>query len=219
MLTLHDIIRLREMDAVAAVHPLQPGQALVDLKDHRAGGLEDGTPGVVGDAQAAVALVIRQRDGDKCRVAADVPVPVEAGQGAQDHGQELDQATGLQLPLVIPQVPAVIVEGDLLRVALHHLDPGADDQSAADLHVCQPAFPGGQRPVHQLRISAAEAVVYPVTGADRPLRGHLRCHKFAPVKLHIDLVLRFCLCVVRPDRDPPVICYVPYSTQKCGLCK
>ena len=121
MLTLHDIIRLREMDAVAAVHPLQPGQALVDLKDHRAGGLEDGTPGVVGDAQAAVALVIRQRDGDKCRVAADVPVPVEAGQGAQDHGQELDQATGLQLPLVIPQVPAVIVEGDLLRVALHHL--------------------------------------------------------------------------------------------------
>ena len=50
MLPLHHIVRLAQVDPVGAVHPLEPGQLLVDLKNHRAGALKDGAPGVVGDA-------------------------------------------------------------------------------------------------------------------------------------------------------------------------
>ena len=34
---LHDVVGLRQVYPVGAIHPLEPGQMLVDLKDHRAG--------------------------------------------------------------------------------------------------------------------------------------------------------------------------------------
>ena len=167
VLPLHHIVRLAQMDPVGAVHPLEPGQLLVDLKNYGAGALGDGPPGIVRDAQAAVPLSVRPGHRYEGHVAADVPVPVQIGQGTQHGGHEPHQPPALELALIVPDVPAVVCKGLLLRVLLHHLDPGADHQAAPDLHVPYGPFPPGQRPVQQLREAGAEAVVYPVAGLDR----------------------------------------------------
>ena len=190
---LYDIIGLRQMHPVGAVHPLEPGKALIDLKDHRAGVLKNGAPGIVGDAQSAVPLPVRPGDGHKGHIHPDMAA-VQLRQGPEHHGQELHQPPALQLALIVPDVPAVIGEGGLLRVALHHLDPGPDHQSAADLHVLQLLLPGGKGPVHQLREARAKAVVHPVAGADR-LGGRLRGHKSVPVIVHpVLLAFLFQIC-------------------------
>ena len=180
---LHDVVGLRQVYPVGAIHPLEPGQALIDLKDHRAGILKNGAPGIVGDAQAAVPLPVWPGDRHKGHVHPDIAA-VQLRQGPEHHRQEFHQPPALQLAFIVADVPAVIGEGGLLRVALHHLDPGPDHQSAADLHILQLLLPGGKRPVHQLREARAKTVVHPIAGMDR-LGGRLRSHKFASVIVHI----------------------------------
>ena len=148
---------------MGAVHPLKPGQLLVDLKDHGACALKDGPPGVVGDAQSAVPLVVRGRDRHEGHIAADMLVPVQIGQGTEHGGQEFHQPPALEFALIVPDVPAVVREGLLFRVLLYHLDSGADHQTASDLHILYGPFPLGQRPVQQLREPRPEAVVHPVS--------------------------------------------------------
>ena len=182
MYAFHDIGGFRQMDAVGPVHTVQSGQMLIDLKDHRARMLKNRAPGVVGDAQAAVALRIRPGDGNKGHVHPDV-VPVQLRQGTQHHGQKTDQAAALKLALIVADVPAVIGKGGLLGIALHHLDAGTDHQAAADLDIRQLFFSGGKGPVHQLRESCAKAVVDPVAGA-HSLGGHLGSDKFIHIIVH-----------------------------------
>ena len=163
MLALYDIGCLGQMNPVRAVHTLQTGQLFVDLEDHGAGVFKNRAPGVVGDAQTAVALVIGGGHGDKGHIHLDM-MAVQVGQRAQDHGHELHQTAALQLALVVADVPAVVVEAGLLRVALHHFDARTDHKTAADLHIGHLALACGQRLVQQLGIAAAKAVVDPVTG-------------------------------------------------------
>ena len=157
---------------------------LVDLEDHRAGAFENGPPGVVGDAQAAIALPVGPGHGDHRHVAADVPIPIEIGQGAQHHRQKGHQPPLLQLALIVADVPAVIGEALPLRVLLHDLDAGADDQAAPDLHVLHLALPGSQGPVHQLEKARAKAIIHPVAGPHRP-GGLLRRYKFRLFACHV----------------------------------
>ena len=116
VLPLHHIVRLAQVDPVGAVHPLEPGQLLVDFKNHGAGALKDGAPGIVGDTQAAVPLSVRPGHRYEGHVAADVPVPVQIGQGPQHGGHKLYQPPALELALIVPDVPAVICKGLLLQV-------------------------------------------------------------------------------------------------------
>ena len=150
---------------------------LVDLKDHRAGRLKDGAPSIVGDAQAAVALLIRLGYRHKGHIDPDV-VAIKLGQVAQNHGHEGTQSPALELPLVVSNVPAIIVEGLLLRVLLYYLDAGTDHQSTPDLHVGELVSPLRQGPVHQFGESAPKAVVYPVAATHRQTGRLLGRHKF-----------------------------------------
>ena len=180
---LHHKVRLAQVDPVGAVHPLQPGIVLVDLEDHRAGALEDGPPGVVGDTQTAIALPVGPGHRDHRHVTADVPIPIEIGQRPQHRRQKGHQTPLLQFALIVADVPAVIGEALPLRVLLHDLDAGADDQAAPDLHVSHLSLPGGQCPVYQLGKARAKAIVHPVAGLHRP-GGLFRRNKFRLFSCH-----------------------------------
>ena len=165
MRTLNNIIRLRKMYAVRAVHTLQAGVMLVDLKNDRAGALKDGAPGVVGDPKTAVALRVRLGDRNKCHVAADVLIAVEIGQRAQHDRQEFYQPAGLELALIVADVPAVVREALLLRITLDNLDALADNKPATHLHILDLSLARRKRLVQQLGEARAEAIVHPVAGA------------------------------------------------------
>ena len=153
------------MYAVRAVHALQAGVMLIDLKNDRAGALKDGAPRVVRDAESAVALRVRLRNGDEGHIAADVLVAVKAGQRAQHDRQEFHQPARLELALIVADVPAVVGEALLLGVAFDDLDARADHKPAADLDVLDFSLARRERLVQQLREARAEAVVHPVAGA------------------------------------------------------
>lgn len=98
---------------------------LVDLEDHGAGALKDRAPGIVRNAEATVAVLIRLGDWNKRHIAADVLVAVEVRQRAQHDGHEFHKAILLELALIIADVPAVIAETLLLGVCFDDLDaPG-----------------------------------------------------------------------------------------------
>ena len=177
VLPFHDVVGLRQVDPVRAVHPLEGGQMLIDLKNHRAGRLKDGTPGVVGDTQSAIALLIGLGHRHKGHVYPNV-MAVKLGQIAQKHGHKGTQPPALELPLIVTDVPAVVVKGLLLRILLHHFNTRTDHQTAPDLYVGQLVPALRQGPVHQFGESAPKAVVYPVAAAHRQTGRLLGRHKF-----------------------------------------
>ena len=134
---------------------------LVDLKNHRAGRLKNGAPGVVGDTQSAIALFIGLGHRHKGHVYPNM-MAVKLGQIAQKHGHKGTQPPALEFPLIVTDVPAVVVKGLLLRILLHHFNTRTDHQTAPDLYIGQLVPPLRQSPVHQLRETAAKAVVHPV---------------------------------------------------------
>ena len=131
--------------------------------------------GIVGNAQAAVAVLIRPGNGHKRHIAADVAIPIQIGQRTQNGGHELHQAARLELALVITDMPAVIGEALLLGVTLHYLNAGADHQTAANLHILHFSLAGGQSLIQQLREARTEAVIHPIAGLNGA-RGHFRCY-------------------------------------------
>ena len=164
---------------------------LVDLKNDRAGAFKDGAPGVAGDAESAATLRIRLGDRNKCHIAADVLIAVEIGQRAQHDRQEFYQTAGLELALIVADVPAVVREALLLGIALDDLDARADHKSAADLDILDFSLACGERLVQQLRKARAEAVVHPVAGL-YGLRRLLRTHKFCLMIFHNLCLTLFC---------------------------
>ena len=135
MLALDDVVRFGQVHAVGAVHTLELGIVLVDLEDHGAGALKDRAPGIVRNAEAAVAVLIRLGDGNERHVTADVLVAVKIRQRAKHDGHEFHKAVFLELALIVADVPAVIAEALLLGVRLDDLDARADHKAAADLDV------------------------------------------------------------------------------------
>ena len=95
-------------------------------------------------------------------------------------------------------MPAVVGERGLLRVALHHLDPGPDHQAAPDLDILQLLFSRRKRPVHQFGKARAKAVIYPVAGSNRFCRHFgsnkfthiVLYHLFSPSKIYIAIFLK-----------------------------
>ena len=69
-------INVEARSEAGAFYALQTGIALVDLEDHGAGALKNGAPGIVRNAQAAVAVLIRPGNGHKRHIAANVAIPV-----------------------------------------------------------------------------------------------------------------------------------------------
>ncbi|SCH87278.1 Uncharacterised protein [uncultured Clostridium sp.] len=194
---LYDIRGFRQVDTVGAVDPLKLGQTLIDLKDHRTRVFKNRPPGIVGNSQAAVAVPIRFGHRDEGHIDPDI-APVELRQGPEHHRQKLHQPSALQLPLIVPDMPAVVGERGLLRVALHHLDPGPDHQAAPDLDVFQLLFSRRKRPVHQFGKARAKAVIYPVAGSNRFCRHFgsnkfthiVLYHLFSPSKIYIAIFLK-----------------------------
>ena len=190
MLALYDVVRLAEVYAVGAVHAEEGGVVLVDLKDDSPGILKDDAPGEVRDTEAAIAVRVRLGDGDARNVHADVAA-VELGHQAQRDGHEAHESAGLELALIVADVPAIIVEGLLFGIALHDLDARADDEAAADLDVLDLALALSERLIHQLGKARAEAVIHPVAGLDR-LRGDLRRDKSRLICVHGTTFEKFC---------------------------
>ena len=141
---------------------------LVDLEDHGAGGLVNGVPCVVGNAQAAVTGFVRRRNRHKGHIHTDHAAAVQRGQRAQNGGHKADKAAALQLALIVTDMPAVIVESGLLGVTFHNLDARADHQTAADLDIVQLFFSGGKGTVQKIGKACAEAVIHPIAA----LHGH-----------------------------------------------
>ena len=79
MLTLHDIVRLGQLDPVGAVHSLKPGQTFINLKDYGTRLLEDRAPCVIGEAQAAIPFLVGNRYWNEGRVHPDM-IPIQLRQ-------------------------------------------------------------------------------------------------------------------------------------------
>ena len=183
MLALDDVVRFGQMHTVRAVHALELGIVLVDLEDHGAGALKDRAPGIVRNAEAAVAVLIRLGDGNECHIAADVLVAIEVRQRAQHDGHEFHKAILLELALIIADVPAVIAETLLLGVCFDNLDARADHKTAADLDVLHFTLARGEGLVQKLGKTRTEAVVHPVAGL-HSLDSLLRRNKFSLIVVH-----------------------------------
>ena len=183
MLALDDVVRFGQVHAVGAVHTLELGIVLVDLEDHGAGALKDRAPGIVRNAEAAVAVLIRLGDGNERHVTADVLVAVEVRQRAKHDGHEFHKAVFLELALIVADVPAVIAEALLLGVRLDDLDARADHKAAANLDVLHFALARGKRLVQKLGKTRTEAVVHPVAGL-HSLDSLLRRNKFSLIVVH-----------------------------------
>ena len=183
MLALDDVVRFGQVHTVRAVHALELGIVLVDLEDHGAGALKDRAPGIVRNAEATVAVLIRLGDWNKRHIAADVLVAVEVRQRAQHDGHEFHKAILLELALIIADVPAVIAETLLLGVCFDDLDARADHKTAADLDVLHFTLARGEGLVQKLGKTRTEAVVHPVTGL-HSLDSLLRRNKFSLIVVH-----------------------------------
>jgi hypothetical protein len=183
MLALDDVVRFGQVHTVRAVHALELGIVLVDLEDHGAGALKDRAPGIVRNAEAAVAVLVGLGDGNECHIAADVLVAIEVRQRAQHDGHEFHKAILLELALIIADVPAVIAETLLLGVCFDNLDARADHKTVADLDVLHFTLARGEGLVQKLGKTRTEAVVHPVAGL-HSLDSLLRRNKFSLIVVH-----------------------------------
>ena len=181
MLAFHDIVRLREVDPVVSVQSLQRRKLLIDLEYDFSGGLHDSPVGIIRDPQTAIAVFIRDRDGHKRHIGAQI-LPVQERHLPQERRHEPYEPLALRLSLIAAYVPAVPGKCFLFRVTFYDLDPGIVHQAAADPDIRQFVPPGRERLVQKLREASRKSVVDPVA------RSHshdclLRCHYFVHICL------------------------------------
>ena len=163
VLPFHDHVHIRNADALA-VAAGDFGQVLVHLDDDHIRLVQDRLCDARSAGQVEKSMLIHGRSADHGDVDRQ-KVTVIRRQVAEDHGDEVAEASVAQGPLVTGAVPAVVDEVLAQRVTFHGLDR-LEDEVASDLNVRQLVPAGGQRRIQQLRESDVRAVVHPVAALD-----------------------------------------------------